>query len=122
MLWRRSSISASMASYAIQLYLVSRGTNATFIGFISGGISLTMLVGSLLAGRFSDKVPVGPTVCLAYLSICLCILPMTLTDNYRVMMVANSLVGLLFPLISAMLPGFTSPSRLRACRGALLSH
>ena len=45
-------------------------------------------------------------MCLAYLSICLCILPMTLTDNYRVMMVANSLVGLPFPLISAMLPGF----------------
>ena len=92
--------------YAIQLHLVSCGTNATFIGFISGGISLMMLVGSLLAGRFSDKVPVGPTVCLAYLFICLCVLPMTLTDNYWVMMVANSLVGLPFPLINAMLLGF----------------
>ena len=65
-----------------------------------------MLVGSLLAGRFSDKVPVGPTVCLAYLFICLCVLPMTLTDNYWAMMVANSLVGLPFPLINAMLLGF----------------
>lgn len=42
--------------YAIQLHLVSCGTNATLIGFISGGISLTMLVGSLLAGKLSDKV------------------------------------------------------------------
>lgn len=71
-----------------------------------GGISLTMLVGSLLAGKFSDKVPVGPTVCLAYLFICLCALPMTLTDNYWVMLVANSFVGLPFPLINAMLLGF----------------
>lgn len=71
-----------------------------------GGISLMMLVGSLLAGKLSDKVPVGPTVCLAYLFICLCALPMTLTDNYWVMLVANSLVGLPFPLINAMLLGF----------------
>lgn len=92
--------------YAIQLHLVSCGTNATLIGFISGGISLTMLVGSLLAGKLSDKVPVGPTVCLAYLFICLCALPMALTDNYWVMLVANSLVGLPFPLINAMLLGF----------------
>ena len=74
--------------YAIQLHLVSCGTNATSIGFISGGISLTMLVG------------------LAYLFICLCVLPMALTDNYWVMLVANSLVGLPFPLINAMLLGF----------------
>ena len=92
--------------YAIQLHLVSCGTNATSIGFISGGISLTMLVGSLLAGKLSDKVPVGPTVCLAYLFICLCALPMALTDNYWVMLVANSFVGLPFPLINAMLLGF----------------
>ena len=92
--------------YAIQLHLVSCGTNATSIGFISGGISLMMLVGSLLAGKLSDKVPVGPTVCLAYLFICLCALPMTLTDNYWIMLVANSLVGLPFPLINAMLLGF----------------
>ena len=92
--------------YAIQLHLVSCGTNATLIGFISGGISLTMLVGSLLAGKLSDKVPVGPTVCLAYLFICLCVLPMALTDNYWIMLVANSLVGLPFPLINAMLLGF----------------
>ena len=92
--------------YAIQLHLVSCGTNATLIGFISGGISLTMLVGSLLAGKLSDKVSVGPTVCLAYLFICLCALPMALTDNYWVMLVANSFVGLPFPLINAMLLGF----------------
>ena len=92
--------------YAIQLHLVSCGTNATSIGFISGGISLMMLVGSLLAGKLSDKVPVGPTVCLAYLFICLCALPMALTDNYWVMLVANSFVGLPFPLINAMLLGF----------------
>ena len=92
--------------YAIQLHLVSCGTNATSIGFISGGISLMMLVGSLLAGKLSDKVPVGPTVCLAYLFICLCVLPMTLTDSYWIMLVANSFVGLPFPLINAMLLGF----------------
>ena len=92
--------------YAIQLHLVSCGTNATSIGFISGGISLMMLVGSLLAGKLSDKVPVGPTVCLAYLFICLCVLPMALTDSYWIMLVANSLVGLPFPLINAMLLGF----------------
>lgn len=92
--------------YAIQLHLVSCGTNAASIGFISGGISLMMLVGSLLAGKISDKVPVGPTVCFAYLFICLCVLPVALTDNYWVMLVANSFVGLPFPLFNAMLLGF----------------
>ena len=92
--------------YAIQLYLVSCRINATLIGFISGGISLMMLVGSLLAGKLSDRVPVGSTVCFACLFICLCVLPVALTDNYWVMLVANSFIGLPFPLFNAMLLGF----------------
>ena len=92
--------------YAIQLHMVMNGTNATGIGCISGGISLAMLIGSFLAGKLSDRVPVGPTVCLAYVFMCMCAVPMIFTDNYWTVLIANSFIGLPFPIINALLLGF----------------
>ncbi|WP_236691636.1 MFS transporter [Bifidobacterium aesculapii] len=92
--------------YAIQLHLVSAGTNATLIGLISAGISLAMLVGSALAGKFGGELPVGTTVCVAFVFMCVCVTPMMLTDDYRAILIANSLMGLPFPVINALLLGF----------------
>lgn len=92
--------------YAIQLHLTSTGTNATLIGLVSGGISLMMLLGSLLAARLGGRLPVGKIVCAAFIFICACAIPMTLTDSYPALLAANSLMGLPFPVINAMLLGF----------------
>lgn len=92
--------------YAIQLWLVSGNTHATLIGLISAGISLATLVGSVIAGKLSDKVPVGTTVCIAFLFICVCAVPMVFTDTYWMVLLSNSLMGIPFPIINAMLLGF----------------
>ncbi|MDY4678398.1 MAG: MFS transporter [Bifidobacterium tsurumiense] len=102
--------------YTIQLHLVSAGTNATLVGFISGGISLSMLLGSTLAAKFSNGIPSGITACLAFAFICVCAIPMTFTDQYWAILIANSLMGLPFPIINAMLLGFAfakSPARMQ---------
>lgn len=92
--------------YAIQLHMMSAGISATFIGMISGGISLAMLPGSLAAGKLSNKASTGRTVCLAFAFMCVCAITMTFADNYWLALATNSLMGLPFPIINAMLLGF----------------
>lgn len=92
--------------YAIQLHLIANGTNTTFIGFVSGGIFLAMLVGAAAASRLSNVVSVGAAVCVTFVFICIAALPMVFTDNYWIILVANSILGLPFPMVNATLLGF----------------
>ncbi|WP_241486713.1 MFS transporter [Bifidobacterium animalis] len=50
--------------YGIQLHLVSRGVNGAHIGFVNTGIFCAMLVGAFVSNRLSDRLPVGPVVCM----------------------------------------------------------
>ena len=68
--------------YAIQLHLASAGTNATYIGFISTGVFLSMFVGALVSSRLSTRAPVGLTTCSAFAFVCVAMLPMVFTHNY----------------------------------------
>lgn len=105
--------------YAIQLHLVSVGISTTLIGLISAGISLGMLVGSAFAGKFADNLPAGMTVCAAFVFMCACAVPMTSTDDYRVILVADSLMGLPFPIINALLLGFVFAKSPQAMQGRI---
>lgn len=102
--------------YAIQLSLASRGVNAANIGLINAGICASMLLGSLLANRIGGSVPVGRSMCVAFAFICAVVVPMTLGDGYALILISNSLVGLPFPLINALLLGFVfakAPERMQ---------
>lgn len=102
--------------YAIQLSLASRGVNAANIGLINAGICASMLLGSLLANRIGGTVPVGRSMCVAFAFICVVVVPMTLGDGYALILISNSLVGLPFPLINALLLGFVfakAPERMQ---------
>ena len=92
--------------YAIQLHLMRTDVNATLIGFVNTGVFLAMLAGALIAGRISDTAPVGPVTCCGFVFICIASLPMLLTDNYWVLLIANAVMCLPFPIINALQLGF----------------
>lgn len=92
--------------YAIQFHLMRVNVNATFIGFVNTGVFLAMLVGAFVAGRISAIAPVGPVACCGFAFICIASLPMLFTDNYWVLVVADAVMCLPFPIINALLLGF----------------
>lgn len=92
--------------YAIQLHLMRTDVNATLIGFVNTGVFLAMLAGAFIAGRISDTAPVGPVTCCGFVFICIASLPMLLTDNYWVLLIANAVMCLPFPIINALQLGF----------------
>lgn len=92
--------------YAIQLHLVAEGVNATSIGLVSAGISLAMLAGSLIAGRLAGRLHAGAAACLSFAFVFACAVAVAWSDGYWTMLAANSLIGLPFPIINAMLMGF----------------
>lgn len=62
------------------------------------------------------SVPVGRSMCVAFAFICAVVVPMTLGDGYALILISNSLVGLPFPLINALLLGFVfakAPERMQ---------
>ena len=92
--------------YAIQLHLASAGTNATYIGFISTGVFLSMFVGALVSSRLSTRAPVGLTTCSAFAFVCIAMLPMVFTHNYWGILISNSVACFPFPIVNALLLGF----------------
>lgn len=100
--------------YAIQLHLMQLDTSATLIGAIGSGIAVTMLVGAFAAARLSDRVPVGGCICVSFVFLCVCVAPMLFAygpsvsrgASYALVFVANSVMGLPFPIIDALLLGF----------------
>ena len=100
--------------YAIQLHLMQLDTSATLIGAIGSGIAATMLVGAFAAARLSDRVPVGGCICVSFVFLCVCVAPMLFAygpgvsrgASYALVFVANSVMGLPFPIIDALLLGF----------------
>lgn len=87
--------------YAIQLHLMQFNTDAT-------------LVGAFAAARLSDRVPVGVCICVSFVFLCACVAPMLFAygpgvsdgASYALVFVANSVMGLPFPIIDALLLGF----------------
>ena len=100
--------------YAIQLHLMQFNTDATLIGAIGSGIAAMMLVGAFAAARLSDRVPVGVCICVSFVFLCACVAPMLFAygpgvsdgASYALVFVANSVMGLPFPIIDALLLGF----------------
>lgn len=80
--------------------------NATLIGFVNAGVFLAMLVGAFVAERISAIAPIGPVACCGFAFICIVSLPMLFTDNYWVLVVADAVMCLPFPIINALLLGF----------------
>ncbi len=66
------------------------------------------------AARLSDRVPVGVCICVSFVFLCACVAPMLFAygpgvsdgASYALVFVANSVMGLPFPIIDALLLGF----------------
>lgn len=92
--------------YVIQLHLISSGVDSVHIGFVDAGICLGMVIGSVVSAQYGNRMPVGITICSAYIVMCLAAAPMILSDNYILILICNTLTGLSFPLINSLMLGF----------------
>lgn len=102
--------------YAIQLHLVSAGVDSMLIGLVNSGVFLATLVGSLVAGRISDKARVGAVTCAGFVFMCAASVPMLFAGGYWALLVSNSVMCLPFPVIDALLLGFVfgkTPGRMQ---------
>ncbi|MFD0704663.1 MFS transporter [Alloscardovia venturai] len=93
--------------YLIELHLVSRGVSAVQIGFLSTALMLGILLGSIISTALTPKVHGGFTIIISFFIMALVLVPLIFTDNFWVILVSNFLLGLPFPLMHAMLLGFT---------------
>ncbi|MCI1660376.1 hypothetical protein [Bifidobacterium psychraerophilum] len=62
--------------YIIRLHLINIGTQPFCIGLMNTGVCAGMLIGSVLANRLSDKVHVGATMCAAFVTTVVFVIPM----------------------------------------------
>ena len=102
-------------------------TDATLIGAIGSGIAAMMLVGAFAAARLSDRVPVGVCICVSFVFLCACVAPMLFAygpgvsddASYALVFVANSVMGLPFPIIDALLLGFVYAKASTSMQGRI---
>lgn len=62
--------------YIIQLHLINICTQPFCTGLMNTGVCAGMLIGSVLANRLSDKVHVGATMCVAFVTTAVFVIPM----------------------------------------------
>ncbi|MFT8704493.1 MFS transporter [Bifidobacterium aquikefiricola] len=92
--------------YAIQLHLVSNGTNPARIGLIDTGTGIVILCGSLISTRIATRMPVGIALICTLACYTVCMAPMLFTDNYTIVLLCSSAAFLPFPLFNATAMGF----------------
>ncbi|KFI47990.1 MFS transporter [Bifidobacterium biavatii] len=89
-----------------QLMLIARGVSAFNIGLVFTGMGVCSLIGSLIAGRVSDRLATGHIVMLSSLLTFACFVPLVFDSGYGTVLVCLSLIGLLLPSLNASLFGF----------------
>ncbi|MEE1295433.1 MAG: MFS transporter [Bifidobacterium sp.] len=103
--------------YAIQLHLMASGEPSTAIGFLDTGVCVAMLLGAFVAGKVSERAPVGPVVCWGVVAVCAVGTVLVCVDGYWAVLVANSLMCVPFPVINALLLGFVFAKTPDAMQG-----
>ena len=88
------------------LYLIADGTPRFLVGLLDTGLCVMTLVGAVIAGRWSARVPVGAAMVAAMVFYAVCMVPMVVSQTYPVVLVCLSLFGLPLPLVNAGAMGF----------------
>jgi predicted MFS family arabinose efflux permease len=91
---------------AINLQLVSTGTDALLISLINVISGVATLAGSLLSSRLCDRIPVGKGVVAILALTTLGYLPLLASAAYPSVVVSIILTGLPMPLFAALVNGF----------------
>lgn len=103
-----------------QIMLAARGTSAVMIGLLGTVMGVSTLVGSLLANKLVDIIPIGMLIADALVLFVVSQVPLLFVQSYAAILICQILAGLPFPALNAGLLGFFSTARHpTTCRGGL---
>lgn len=91
---------------AINLQLVSSGTDPLLISMVNVISGMATLVGSLISSRVCDQVPVGKGVVIILAFMALGYVPLVFSGAYPSVVLSSILTGLPTPLFGALVNGF----------------
>ncbi len=91
---------------AVNLQLVSTGTDALLISMVNMASGLATVVGALISSRICDRVPMGKGVIVILVLISLGYLPLVFFDTYAAVVLSIVFTGLPMPLFGALVNGF----------------
>ena len=91
---------------AINLQLVSVGTDAFLLSMVNLASGMATLLGSLISARVCDRVPVGRGAVLILAFMMLGYLPLVFSSSFGVVVLSSILTCLPLPLFGALINGF----------------
>ena len=91
---------------AVNLQLVSSGTNALLISLVNVVSGIATLVGSFASARLCDHIPVGKGIVVILALTVLGNLPLVFWDSYEAVIASSVLTSLPMPLFAALVNGF----------------
>lgn len=91
---------------AVNLQLVSTGTDALLISLVNVVSGVATLVGSIISSRLCDRIPAGKGIIAILAFIALGYLPFMISDGYGYVIANAILTSLPMPLFGALANGF----------------
>lgn len=91
---------------AVNLQLVSTGTDAILISLVNVASGVAVLLGSLVSTKICDRIPVGKGIVGVFLFTALGYLPLVFSSSYPAVIANAVLTGLPLPLFGALCNGF----------------
>ncbi|KAB8294553.1 MFS transporter [Bifidobacterium avesanii] len=118
----------NVACYAetlgVSLMLAARGTDPVLIGLVDTGAGVGMLLGSLCAVKISDTFPSGLVSIANCVVFTACLVSMTVSADYAVILACMTVSSFLFPADNAGMLGFIYgkiPVRMQGRADAVLN-
>ena len=91
---------------AVNLQLVSSGTDALLISLVNVVSGVATLVGSLVSARLCDRVPAGQAIVTILALVALGNTPLLVSESYGSVILSSVLTSLPIPLFGALVNGF----------------
>jgi predicted MFS family arabinose efflux permease len=91
---------------AVNLQLVSTGTDALLISLVNVVSGVATLVGSLVSSRLCDRIPAGRGIIAILAFMALGYVPLVISGNYPFVIANAILTSLPMPLFGALVNGF----------------
>lgn len=108
---------------AVNLTLVSNGTEALLISLVNVAGGIATMAGSVVSARLCDRVPAGWGVAVTLALIGAANIPLLVSSSYPAILLTEILVAIPSPLLNALLQGFmfskTPPDLQGRARAAL---
>lgn len=118
------NVAVSGAMFSYQMTLLTNGSGPLAVGWLSGVLAASMLVGSLFAGPLLTRVRTGTLTAVALGWLAASLLATVATDALPVLLVCLGFGGLFLPALNAALLGFVfgkTPTELQGRVQTLLT-